>query len=93
MAVDRPYKGIQLSVRLYPYERGVAQNVQINAIQLEDKRWQFQMFLRKTGGPLDEWESMNRDFLGLFRQQFLAWRFLGMEEKQRYVDLYTSGAS
>ncbi len=83
----KPMKTISMTTNLFPYEAGVSQKTMISAVKIEGK-WEYRIVLERITGLTDDWQRLNRPFIGGIRRQFLMWRSLPNAEKARYIGLY-----
>ena len=81
----KKYKSLSGEVRLMPYERGIAQNVQLY-LERDPKKgwWNFQIYLKRLSGRTESWVRANYRFIDDIRKQFLIWRSLPDKERERY---------
>jgi cell division protein FtsX len=78
---------IQCSMWLAPYDLGISQDLtlilkpsQVPGVYLLDLR------LHRLAGDPENWPTVNKRFLTNLRKQFLTWRTLSADVKQRYSD-------
>jgi hypothetical protein len=43
------------------------------------------LVIHRLSGDISNWKRVNRRFLNTLRKQFLIWRTLGTEERERYL--------
>jgi len=79
---------IQLMVWVAPFDLGVSQQVQLRTIptDMEDV-FEIWLHLERVSGDVSSWRRVNRRFLNTLRKQFLIWRTLRAEERDRYLGL------
>jgi hypothetical protein len=74
-----------MSVRLPPYDAGIAQLVEIRFFWSEElKRYLCEIYAKRTSGLVSKWESSNRRFFDEIRKQLLLWKVLRPKDKERY---------
>jgi len=82
---DTLMKCLLMRVRLRPYERGVRQDATLMFRKLRaENRWNFATVMKRTGGSMDDWQSLNRYFLDALRKQLLLWRSMKAEDRAKY---------
>jgi hypothetical protein len=79
---------IQLMAWVAPFDLGVSQKVQLRTIptDMEDV-FEIMLHLERVSGDVSSWRRVNRRFLNTLRKQFLIWRTLRSEERDRYLGL------
>ncbi len=79
---------IELMAWLAPFDLGVSQKVQLRTVptDMEDV-FEIMMHLERVSGDVSSWQRVNRRFLNTLRKQFLIWRTLRSEERDRYLSL------
>jgi len=85
---ENPYKELVAETALAPWDSGLIQKVFIRAIRQreeESKGWFFQIHLKYMEGDRKIWMTRNPRLLDILRKQFLIWRGLGKEEKEKYL--------
>lgn len=77
---------VKTSAWLAPYDLGVAQEVlliaspgQVKGVYLLD------LVLTRVSGEVDNWVTVNGRFLANLRKQFLTWRTLTADQREKYV--------
>ena len=77
---------IQLMAWLAPFDLGVSQQVVLDTrpTEMEDV-FELQLTIHRQSGDISNWKRVNRRFLNTLRKQFLIWRTLGTEERERYL--------
>jgi ABC-type antimicrobial peptide transport system permease subunit len=78
-------KELIAEVSLAPWDSGLTQKVLIRAIKEKEKIWFFQIHLKYLEGDRKVWITRNPRFLDFLRKQFLMWRGLKSEEKEKYL--------
>ncbi len=71
-----------------PFDLGVSQKVQLRTIptDMEDV-FEIRLHLERASGDVSSWRRVNRRFLNTLRKQFLIWRTLRSDERDRYLGL------
>jgi len=79
---------IQLMAWVAPFDLGVSQKVQLRSVptDMEDV-FEIMLHLERVSGDVSSWRRVNRRFLNTLRKQFLIWRTLRSEERDRYLGL------
>jgi hypothetical protein len=79
---------IQLMAWVAPFDLGVSQKVQLRTLptDMEDV-FEIMLHLERVSGDVSSWRRVNRRFLNTLRKQFLIWRTLRAEERDRYLGL------
>ncbi len=79
---------IQLMAWVAPFDLGVSQQVQLRTVptDMEDV-FEIWLHLTRVSGDVSSWRRVNRRFLNTLRKQFLIWRTLRAEERDRYLGL------
>jgi hypothetical protein len=79
---------IELMAWIAPFDLGVSQKVQLRTIptDMEDV-FEIRLALERVSGDVSSWRRVNRRFLNTLRKQFLIWRTLRAEERDRYLGL------
>jgi hypothetical protein len=82
---------IELMAWVAPFDLGVSQKVQLRTIptDMEDV-FEIRLELERVSGDVSSWRRVNRRFLNTLRKQFLIWRTLRAEERDRYLGLTTA---
>lgn len=77
---------IELMAWLAPFDLGVSQHVELRTTptSMEDV-YELMLFVRRESGDVSNWKRVNRRFLNTLRKQFLIWRTLGSEDRERYL--------
>jgi hypothetical protein len=79
---------IDLMAWVAPFDLGVSQKVQLRTIptSMEDV-YEIWLHLERVSGDVSSWRRVNRRFLNTLRKQFLIWRTLRAEDRDRYLGL------
>jgi len=79
---------IQLMAWVAPFDLGVSQKVQLKSVptDMEDV-FEIILHLERVSGDVSSWRRVNRRFLNTLRKQFLIWRTLRSEERDRYLGM------
>ncbi|MDH4178986.1 MAG: ABC transporter permease, partial [Armatimonadota bacterium] len=77
---------IELMAWVAPFDLGVSQKVRLRTLptDMEDV-FEIQLQLERVSGDVSSWRRVNRRFLNTLRKQFLIWRTLRAEERDRYL--------
>jgi hypothetical protein len=76
---------IQLMTWLAPFDLGVSQVVILDTIPTEmEDVYELKLTIHRQSGDISNWKRVNRRFLNTLRKQFLIWRTLSTEERERY---------
>ncbi len=49
--------------------------------------YEVHLTLTRVSGDVSNWKRVNRRFLNVLRKQFLIWRTLTAEQRERYMDI------
>ena len=79
---------ISLMAWLAPFDLGVSQHVRLETAptDMEDV-FEIHLTLKRESGDVSSWKRVNRRFLNTLRKQFLIWRTLRTEERERYLGM------
>ncbi len=81
--------GYRLTGRVWlaPFDLGVSQDISLDTVptDLEDV-YAVEITLNRISGNVSNWKRVNRRFLNVVRKQFLIWRTLTAEERERYLE-------
>jgi hypothetical protein len=71
---------------LAPFDLGVSQSVVLRTVptSMEDV-YEVTLKIIRESGDISNWKRVNRRFLNTLRKQFLIWRTLRAEERERYL--------
>lgn len=71
---------------LAPFDLGVSQGLKLETLPtaMEDV-FEIHVILTRMSGDISNWKRVNRRFLNTLRKQFLIWRTLRAEERDRYL--------
>jgi hypothetical protein len=87
--------GYELTGRVWlaPFDLGVSQDIQLQTMptKLEDV-FSVTMRINRVSGDVSNWKRVNRRFLNVVRKQFLIWRTLSAEQRERYLEMAESEA-
>jgi hypothetical protein len=77
---------IRLMTWLAPFDLGVSQRAELHLVPtaMEDV-FEIKLLLRRESGDVSSWKRVNRRFLNTMRKQFLIWRTLSAEDRERYL--------
>jgi hypothetical protein len=77
---------IELMAWVAPFDLGVSQKVQLRTTptDMEDV-YEIWLHLVRVSGDVSSWRRVNRRFLNTLRKQFLIWRTLRAEDRDRYL--------
>jgi len=77
---------VQCRAWLAPFDLGVSQEVILDTIptSMEDV-YELHLTINRESGDISNWKRVNRRFLNTLRKQFLIWRTLRAEERERYL--------
>lgn len=82
-------KGYRISCKawLAPFDLGVSQEVMLETVPtaMEDV-YEVMLEITRDSGDISNWKRVNRRFLNTLRKQFLIWRTLRHEERERYLE-------
>jgi hypothetical protein len=76
-----------------PFDLGVSQKVELRLIptDMEDV-FEIMLHLDRVSGDVSSWRRVNSRFLGTLRKQFLIWRTLRAEDRDRYLGIAPAAA-
>jgi len=77
---------LKLMTWLAPFDLGVSQRAELRTIptDMEDV-YEIVLLLHRESGDVSSWKRVNRRFLNTLRKQFLIWRTLTAEDRERYL--------
>jgi hypothetical protein len=76
---------IKLMAWLAPFDLGVSQKVELHTVPTEmPDVYELRLVVHRESGDVSNWKRVNRRFLNTMRKQFLIWRTLGQEEREKY---------
>ena len=76
---------VGVRVWLSPYDMGISEEVEFLVRPLgEFNTYQIDLIIRRLSGDVDSWKRVNRRFLNTVRKQFLVWRTVDEDTKNRY---------
>ena len=71
---------------LAPFDLGVSQQVVLDTTPTDMADvFELRLTIHRVSGDISNWKRVNRRFLNTLRKQFLIWRTLGAEERERYL--------
>jgi hypothetical protein len=79
---------IDLMAWVAPFDLGVSQRVLLRTVptDMEDV-FEIVLHLERVSGDVSSWRRVNQRFLNTLRKQFLIWRTLRAEERDKYLGL------
>lgn len=81
-----PVLFIRFRAWLVPFDLGVSQDAALRTWHDETSAgYRLTLTLRRNSGDQNAWQRTNRHFLTVLRKQFLIWRILSQQEKERYI--------
>ena len=85
---------IELMCWVAPFDLGVSQKVQLRTIptDMEDV-FEIRLDLERVSGDVSSWRRVNQRFFNTLRKQFLIWRTLRAEERDRYLGRAAPGSA
>jgi len=88
--------GYRLTGRIWlaPFDLGVSQTIALDTAptDLEDV-YAVHLTLTRVSGDVSNWKRVNRRFLNVVRKQFLIWRTLTADQRERYMEIGGSGGN
>lgn len=85
---------VECDAWLAPFDLGVSQHVRIEIIPTDYVGvYDIQLTLTRLSGDIANWKRVNRRFLNILRKQFLIWRTLPQEQRERYLKREQVGVS
>ena len=85
---------IELMAWVAPFDLGVSQRVQLRTVPTDMQDvFEIMLHLERVSGDVSSWRRVNRRFLNTLRKQFLIWRTLRAEERDRYLGLTPAGGA
>jgi hypothetical protein len=83
---------IELMAWVAPFDLGVSQRVELKTVPTEmEDVFEIRLHLERVSGDVSSWQRVNRRFLNTLRNQFLIWRTLRAEERDRYLGVTRGG--
>ncbi|OGF45252.1 MAG: hypothetical protein A2452_10065 [Candidatus Firestonebacteria bacterium RIFOXYC2_FULL_39_67] len=83
---DKEAYHLEMTVWIAPFELGISQLVKIDTMLTEDQNiFEIKFSIQRLSGELNTWERVNRGFLDSIRKQFLIWRTLSEQSKEKYI--------
>lgn len=85
--------GLNCKAWLAPFDLGVSQSVRLETTPtaMEDV-FEIHVIITRLSGDISNWKRVNRRFLNTLRKQFLIWRTLRAEERDKYITPLAAGA-
>jgi ABC-type antimicrobial peptide transport system permease subunit len=84
---------VECDAWIAPFDLGVSQHVRIEIVPTEyEGVYDIRLTLTRLSGDIANWKRVNRRFLNILRKQFLIWRTLPQEQRERYMKLEVVGA-
>lgn len=85
---------VQCTAWIAPFDLGVSQEVLIDIRPTDfEGVYDIQLTLTRISGDIANWKRVNRRFLNTLRKQFLIWRTLSTEQRERYLAMEAVGAA
>lgn len=77
---------VECDAWIAPFDLGVSQHVRIEIVPTDYAGvYDIQLTLTRLSGDIANWKRVNRRFLNILRKQFLIWRTLPQEQRERYL--------
>ena len=77
---------VECDAWIAPFDLGVSQHVRIEILPTDYAGvYDIQLTLTRLSGDIANWRRVNRRFLNILRKQFLIWRTLPQEHRERYL--------
>lgn len=77
---------IECNAWIAPFDLGVSQQVLVDLRPTEyEGVYDILLTLTRSSGDIANWKRVNRRFLNTLRKQFLIWRTLSVEQRERYL--------
>ena len=77
---------LKLMTWLAPFDLGVSQKAELRTVATEmEDVFEILLVLHRESGDVSSWKRVNRRFLNTLRKQFLIWRTLAAEDRERYL--------
>lgn len=77
---------VECDAWIAPFDLGVSQHVRIEIVPTDyEGVYDIQLTLTRLSGDIANWKRVNRRFLNILRKQFLIWRTLPQEQRERYL--------
>lgn len=87
MIDGKPSYEVECSMWLAPYDLGISQTLKLSMVPGQVPGvYVLDLQLHRLAGDPENWPTVNRRFLASLRRQFLTWRTLEKEQRQRYVE-------
>ncbi len=73
-------------VWLAPFDLGVSQDIELATVPTSlEGVYEIHLKIHRESGDVSNWKRVNRRFLNTLRRQFLIWRTLKKEDRDRYI--------
>ena len=82
---EEQQKVLSTRLQLSPFDAGIIQDIEIVSRMMAPDRYGFEFIIRRVLGVENLWITSNRALLNELRKQFLLWRVLVPDEKNRYI--------
>ncbi len=83
---------VECDAWIAPFDLGVSQHVRIEIIPTDYAGvYDIRLTLTRLSGDIANWKRVNRRFLNILRKQFLIWRTLPQEQRERYLQMVGVG--
>jgi len=77
---------ISMMTWIAPFDLGVSQRAELRTIPSDMRDvYELKVTLRRESGDVSSWRRVNVRFLNTLRKQFLIWRTLSTEDRERYL--------
>jgi hypothetical protein len=77
---------IECDAWIAPFDLGVSQHVRIEIVPTAYAGvYDIRLTLTRLSGDIANWKRVNRRFLNILRKQFLIWRTLPQDQRERYL--------
>ena len=85
---------IELMCWVAPFDLGVSQKVELRTIPTDMADvFEIRLNLERVSGDVSSWRRVNQRFFNTLRKQFLIWRTLRAEERDRYLGRAPAGGA
>jgi len=84
---EEQQKVLSTRLQLSPFDAGIIQDIEIVSRMTAPDRYGFEFIIRRVLGVENLWITSNRALLNELRKQFLLWRVLVPDEKNRYIQM------
>lgn len=77
---------VECKTWLAPFDLGVSQIVSLDTVPTSmEEVYELNLTIHRESGDVSNWKRVNRRFLNTLRKQFLIWRTLRAEDRDRYL--------